>query len=342
MVFIKGEYIWIDGQGKPRSKTKVVGLRQPIHKGALVHVNTFPEWNYDGSSTGQALGSDSEVILRPQVAFPDPFRGHPHQLVLCDTYLPTGEPHPTNTRVNAKRLFDSNPNLKPRFGIEQEFFLTKGGRPVGFPKDPLLYPTPQGSYYCGTGADHIIGRECIERAFENCLNAGLTLTGLNSEVAPSQWEFQVDAYGLDVCDQLYVMRYILDRTAEAYGWGIELYPKPIEGDWNGSGCHINFSTEPMRNSGGYAVILQAIQKLEKHHARHMRQYGDGNHKRMTGQHETADFHVFSYGVADRGASVRIPRETERLGCGYFEDRRPSSNMDPYLATSLIFDTCCLR
>jgi len=337
MEYYKLEYIWIDGLGKPRSKTKVVNKLTD-------NINDLPEWNYDGSSTCQATGSDSEVIIKPKACFPDPFRASggslkdQHKLVLCDTYLPNGDPHPTNTRVIAEKIFNSNVELKPRFGIEQEFFLTKDGRPLGFPINNS-FPTPQGNYYCGTGADNIMGRECIEVAFEKCLKAGLNLTGLNSEVAPSQWEFQVDDYGIDVCDQLYIMRYILDRTAEQYGWGIDFYPKPIEGDWNGSGCHINFSTSIMREDGGYKEILNAIKKLEKNHLKHMKNYGEGNEKRMTGQHETARYDEFSYGVANRGASVRIPRETERLGCGYFEDRRPSSNMDPYIATSLIFETC---
>ena len=337
MSYYKLEYIWIDGLGKPRSKTKIV-------RTLYENIEDLPEWNYDGSSTGQATGSDSEVIIRPKAWFPDPFRGDTifgHKLVLCDTYLPNGEPHPTNTRVIAEKIFNSNVKLKPRFGIEQEFFLSKEGRPIGFPINKNKYPAPQGNYYCGTSANNIMGRECIEKAFENCLKAGLNLTGLNSEVAPSQWEFQVDSYGIEVCDQLYIMRYILDRTAEYYGWSVDFYPKPIEGDWNGSGCHINFSTSTMRDVGGYAEILNAIKKLEKNHLKHMKNYGEGNEKRMTGQHETAKYDDFTYGVANRGASVRIPRQTELLKCGYFEDRRPSSNMDPYIATSLIFETCCL-
>ena len=338
MGYYKLEYIWIDGLGKPRSKTKVVNRLYD-------NINDLPEWNYDGSSTSQATGSDSEVIIKPKAWFPDPFRGADkfgHKLVLCDTYLPNGDPHPTNTRVIAEKIFNSNKELKPRFGIEQEFFLSKDGLPIGLPINKKN-PPPQGNYYCGTGAENIYGRECIENAFDNCLKAGLNLTGLNSEVAPSQWEFQIDEYGINVCDQLYIMRYILDRTAENYGWYIDFYPKPVDGDWNGSGCHINFSTGPMRNveTSGYEEILNAIKKLEKNHSKHMKNYGEGNEKRMTGLHETAKYDEFTYGVANRGASVRIPRETERLKCGYFEDRRPSSNMDPYIATSLIFETCCL-
>ena len=335
-MYIKLEYVWIDGFGKPRSKTKIV---REVYK----DVKDLPEWNYDGSSTNQAPGIDSEVIIKPQTWFKDPFRnGENDKLVLCDTYLPNGDPHPTNTRVIAEKRFNTNLDLEPRFGIEQEFFLTKNGWPIGFPENRTLYPTPQDNYYCGTGSDNIMGRKCIEEAFENCLKAGLKLTGLNVEVAPSQWEFQVDDYGINVGDQLYIMRYILDKTAEKYGWNANFYPKPVEGDWNGSGCHTNFSTKSMREEGGYKEILSAIEKLKKHHSKHMKVYGEGNEKRMTGKHETASYDIFTSGVANRGASIRIPRQTEKDQCGYFEDRRPSSNMDPYIVTSLIFETCCLN
>ncbi len=325
------EYIWIDGNGKPRGKTRVI-------KDSVTSLDNLPEWNYDGSSTGQADGHDSEVIIKPCALFQDPFRGGDNKLVLCDTYLPNGNPHPTNKRIDAVKAFESNPDLEPMFGIEQEFFLVnREGWPVGFPSR-TTYPEPQGEYYCGTGFPHAVGRECIEKAFQRCLEAGLELTGLNAEVAPSQWEFQVCAFGINVSDQLYMMRYILSRTAEEYQWDVDFEPKPVSGDWNGSGCHTNFSTRPMREDGGYSVILDAIDKLSKNHTETMTLYGKDNDKRMTGQHETADYNHFSFGVANRGASVRIPRSTEANQKGYFEDRRPSSNMNPYLVTSWIYRT----
>tara|TARA_B100000674_G_scaffold498909_2_gene540334 strand:- start:106 stop:1110 length:1005 start_codon:yes stop_codon:yes gene_type:complete len=331
----KVEYIWIDGFGCPRGKTKVTDI-------VVKDVGELPEWNYDGSSTGQAPGNDSEVLIRPRAMYPDPFRGGQHKLVLCDTYTPDGKPHPSNTRVSAVERFSQKPELQPMFGIEQEFFLVRNGWPIGFPENRQKFPSPQGGYYCGTGGSNAVGRECIEKAFDRCLEAGLKLTGLNAEVAPSQWEFQVCAIGIDAADQLYVMRYILDRTAEEYGWSIDLYPKPVNGDWNGSGCHTNFSTKPMREDGGYTVIMNAIEKLSKKHDHHMQNYGVGNEKRMTGLHETAEYGKFSYGVANRSASVRIPRTTETDKKGYLEDRRPSSNMDPYVVTSLIYETTSLE
>ena len=327
------EYIWIDGVGNLRSKTKVLKTDNII-----TDFNECPDWNYDGSSTNQASGNDSEVILKPKALFNDPFREKGH-LLLCDTYLPDNTPHLTNTRVNAVNIFHKNNNLEPLFGIEQEFFITKNNTPIGFLNNECM--NPQGNYYCGIGADNAIGRECVEQAFQNCLKANLSVTGLNSEVAPSQWEIQICDYGINVCDQLYIMRYILYRTAELYGWSISLNPKLVKGDWNGSGCHVNFSTKPMRELNGYSVIETAIDKLSKTHEYHMERYGEGNKERMTGEHETASYDFFSWGVADRGSSIRVPRNTINESKGYFEDRRPASNMDPYVVCSLIFETCCL-
>ena len=344
---IKAEYVWIDGDGDLRSKTKIIKFGSG--DGYLTEINEvkfYPEWNYDGSSTKQADGSFSEVIIKPRAVFVDPFRDNQSRLVLCDTYLPNGTPHETNERVKAVELFSQKPELEPLFGIEQEFFLTNKERvPLGFENSSGLNNygdiLPQGDYYCGAGADNAIGRDCIEEAFNNCLEAGLHLTGLNAEVAPSQWEFQVCTNGIDVGDELYIMRYILKRTAEKYGYSVTFHPKPIKGSWNGSGCHTNFSTKPMREEGGLKVIHEAIEKLSKKHEYHMSNYGDGNDQRMTGEYETSDYNTFSYGVADRGSSIRIPTTTERDGKGYFEDRRPSSNMDPYKVTSLLFETTSL-
>ena len=326
------EYLWIDGDGKTRGKTRVFSFSQTTP----LRLEDIPEWNYDGSSTGQADGNDSEVIIKPCALYNDPFREGPYnRLVLCDTYLPNGEAHPTNQRVLAVSRFSKQPELEPMFGIEQEFFLVERGWPVGFPSRDT-FPEPQGRYYCGTGFPHAVGRQCIEKAFSRCLKAGLRLTGLNAEVAPSQWEFQVCDKGISVSDQLYVMRYILSRTAEEYGWDVDFEPKPVSGDWNGSGCHTNFSTKPMREEGGYSEILKAIDRLSKNHTETMALYGTDNDKRMTGLHETADYYTFSSGVANRGASIRIPRSTEASGKGYFEDRRPSSNMNPYVVTSWLY------
>ena len=327
------EYVWLDVNGNPRSKTNVIYQKAPEK---LTDLN-LPFWNYDGSSTGQADGTNSEVILKPQSVFPDPFRGGDCLMVLCDTYNPDNTPLNSNHRYTAEQCFALWPNAEPMFGIEQEFFLMKGDKVLAFAGDND--PKEQADYYCGNGGNNAIGRECVEVAFKRCILAGIHVTGLNAEVAPSQWEIQVCATGIAAADQLIMMRYILNRTAEMHGLWVNYHPKPLEGEWNGSGCHVNFSTKAMREgSNGYELIKVAIQKLEQQHQKHIEHYGAHNELRLTGRHETASMDTFTYGVADRGASIRIPRETEKKGKGYFEDRRPSSNMDPYIVTSLILET----
>lgn len=332
------EYVWLDGDGNPRSKTKVQNC--PQIRSELKPEN-FPVWNYDGSSTRQATGSDSEVLIKPQRIYKNPFypvENENYVIIICDTYKPDNTPHLTNSRYTADILFNKRLDLKPLFGIEQEFFLQQGEEILGFNQG---YPRPQGDYYCGNGARNAIGRKVVEDAFNKALIAGIGITGLNAEVAPSQWEIQVCNYGIQAGDDLIMLRYILNRTAELYDLSINYHPKPIQGDWNGSGCHVNFSTQPMREQGGYEEIKSAILKLEQKHSEHMSAYGSDNALRMTGAHETASFDKFSWGVANRGSSIRIPRTTEANNCGYLEDRRPASNMDPYLVTSLIFQTTSL-
>tara|TARA_B100000123_G_C25737132_1_gene432036 strand:+ start:322 stop:1326 length:1005 start_codon:yes stop_codon:yes gene_type:complete len=322
------EYIWIDGDGGLRSKTKVV-------KSNGFDIENIPQWNYDGSSTKQAEGSDSEVILKPVRCFSDPFRKNENLLVLCEALLPDGSPAKNNTRNEANKIFTKYEDLESMFGIEQEFFIAKDNKVLAFLGDKEL--EEQNNYYCGVGGNNIYERKVIEEAFQNCLNAGLNLTGLNAEVAPSQWEFQVCAYGIDAADQLIALRYITNRTLEIYGYNMDLHPKPVKGDWNGSGCHVNFSTNKMRDSGGIVYIMEGINNLGKKHNESMEIYGLNNSERLTGKHETSSFDNFSYGVANRGSSVRIPRDSEKNSCGYFEDRRPGSNMDPYLVCSSILN-----
>ena len=330
------EYIWLDAYGKARSKTKVINNILTTTK---LKLDMLPIWNYDGSSTGQASGNNSEVLIKPCCFCIDPFRRNEgNYLVLCDTYNKDLTPHLTNTRFSANELFNKYKELKPMYGLEQEFFISKNGVPIGITNNS----PEQKNYYCGTGGDNSIGRNMIEEAFGNCLYCGLSLTGLNAEVAPSQWEFQICTTGISAADQLILLRYITDRTLEKYGFNMDLHPKPVKGDWNGSGCHTNFSTTIMREQNGYNEILEAIKKLEDKHIIHMEQYGAHNNERMTGAHETSSYSEFSYGVANRGCSVRIPTDTFNKKCGYFEDRRPSSNMDPYVVTSLILETIVLN
>jgi glutamine synthetase len=335
------EYVWLGGNNSLRSKTRVI--ETPIN-----NIEDIPNWNYDGSSTEQANGKDSEVLIKPKALFRDPFRPSYMKplIIMCDTYKPDGTPLSDNKRSWAESLFNQDLDQKPWFGIEQEYFLInkETGKPLGFPKDG--FPNPQGQYYCSVGTENALGRAVAEGHLEACLQAGVKISGINAEVAPGQWEFQIGpSEGIDSGDHVWIARYLLLKVAEMHNLIVDLEPKPVKGDWNGSGCHTNYSTLDMRegteNKTGLQVIEEAIEKLADKHNEHMAVYGEGNEERMTGKHETASYDKFTHGRANRGASVRIGNETIDNEKGYFEDRRPSSNMDPYLVTGIIFKTTCL-
>uniref|UniRef100_A0A6C0EN32 glutamine synthetase n=1 Tax=viral metagenome TaxID=1070528 RepID=A0A6C0EN32_9ZZZZ len=329
---VLAEYIWLDCNQKLRSKTKVLPEKTSL--------SDLPIWNYDGSSTGQATGENSEVLLKPIKIYPDPFRKDEHIFVLCECLNPDSTPHKTNTRHPAVEIF-KNPKVnleEPWYGIEQEYILlnSQTNTPLGWPLNKNWEPKPQGNYYCSVGADNISGREIVEKHLKMCLNAGLTMSGINAEVMLGQWEYQVGpCVGIDSADELTISRYILHRVCESFGVNATLEPKPVAGHWNGSGCHTNFSTNSTRNENGLKAIKEAMKRLEATHALHMEHYGSDNRLRMTGKCETASYDKFTYGLANRGASIRIPSETKNNGRGYFEDRRPGSNMDPYMVTSLL-------
>jgi glutamine synthetase len=328
-VTFKAEYIWIDGTqptARLRSKTKI-----------LADGADLPIWGFDGSSTNQAPGKASDCVLNPVFSCPDPLRGGDDVLVMAEVLLTDMTPHVTNTRSLLAPVAEKFAAHEPLFGIEQEYNFFKEGRPHGFPVGG--FPAPQGFYYCGVGADEVFGREVVEEHLDACLAAGLGISGINAEVMPGQWEFQVGPLGpLEVSDQLWMARWLLYRIAEDYGITATIDPKPVKGDWNGAGAHTNFSTKSMRSS--YPPIVAACEALGKKAAEHVENYGHGIEDRLTGQHETAPWNEFSYGVSDRGASVRIPWQVEVDGKGYIEDRRPNANMDPYVVTRLIVDTVC--
>ena len=241
---------------------------------------------------------------------------------------------------------DSAKDFKPWFGIEQEYtILDVDNQPFGWPKNG--YPGPQGPYYCAVGANRSFGRNIVDAHYKACLYSGIKISGTNAEVMPAQWEFQVGpCEGIDMGDQLWVARYLMERVAEEFGVCISYDPKPIPGDWNGAGAHCNYSTVQMRTPGiGMQAIEDAVKKMEKKHMEHIRSYdphgGEDNKRRLTGAHETATYADFSWGIAHRGASVRVPRQTAADGYGYLEDRRPASNCDPYSVTEMIIKTTCL-
>ena len=348
----KLEYIWLDGSEPQqlRSKTKITEMKDTLN------VESYSTWSFDGSSTLQAKagkGENTDCLLKPVYVVNDPFRGNPHKLVFCEVLNPNGTPHPTNKRKEleekVKELYlheDISKNELPWFGWEQEYTLTHKsdspfaegeGLPLGFEKDQK--PRPQGDYYCGIGADTVVGREIVEEHMDKCIEIGLDISGINAEVLLGQWEYQIGpVLAVNGSDQLWISRYILKRVAEKYNVNVSLHPKPLNGDWNGTGCHVNFSTKEMRKKGGIDKIKEVMPKLEKYGKEHIEVYGLHNDLRLTGHHETSSINEFSYGYSTRDTSIRIPAQALIEGKGYFEDRRPASNCDPYQVSLRMLET----
>jgi glutamine synthetase len=360
---IVAEYVWIGGSNELRSKSRVITT---IRKEAI-SVSDMPYWDYDGSSTAQAHTDNSEIILKPCALYRDPFRHQLYKgitsgidcfLVLCSTFLPDGTPAKNNHRFKAEKIFkdcdkvagiyneesntiDYTYSADPWFGFEQEYFIFSNDTnlPLGFHNDGK-----QGQYYCSVGAKNAHGRKIVEDHFKKCLDIGLGITGINAEVAPGQWEFQILGKGIVAADDLIIARYVLERVTEDHNVYIVWHPKPLQnGEWNGSGLHTNFSTKTMREAKDeLSEIYKAIDKLEAAHEAHMAVYGQDNDKRLTGNCETSSYTHFKRGQnscgdissGDRSASIRIRN-------GYFEDRRPAANADPYLVSAAIYETVCL-
>ncbi len=327
----QAEYIWIDGTEpthKLRSKTKIIadGKKPPV-------------WGFDGSSTNQATGAASDCVLEPVFVCPDPLRGPKDVLVMCEVLNPDMTPHVTNHRARAVTVAKAFARFEPMFGIEQEYTFFKDGRPYGWPEEG--FPAPQGPYYCGVGGAKMPGRDIVEVHTAACQRAGISIEGTNAEVMMGQWEFQVGVLGpVAIGDQLWTARWLLERIAEEYDVDVSFDAKPIKGDWNGAGAHTNFSTKQMRAAGGWDSIIAGCEALGTKVSEHIAAYGAGIEDRLTGAHETAPYSKFSYGVSNRGASVRIPAAVAREKRGYLEDRRPNANVDPYVVAALMVETIC--
>jgi glutamine synthetase len=348
-----GEYIWMDGtEPTPRMRSK----------SRVVLEEMWPDWNFDGSSTNQAPGEDSDVKLRPVKAVIDPMStlpGFSKYLVLCECLDHDGNPIESNTRAPLSKIMTQEFREKfgPWVGFEQEYVILdqKTDRPLGFPAGMRHFPGPQGPYYCGVDGDACFGRDLVESHFWQCLKASLRIYGTNAEVMTGQHEFQIGLRGaresadaLEMCDHLLLARFLLYREAEKRGCYISLDCKPQIGDWNGSGCHTNFSTKQMRGEdidplgpSGYQYIEDGIARLAAKHEEHIAVYGYGLEHRLTGLHETCDINTFKSGVADRGCSIRIPKEVHKNQKGYFEDRRPGANIDPYVVARKLIETVCV-
>jgi glutamine synthetase len=355
-MIVKLEYIWLDGYSPEpnlRSKTKVWDYKPEENPKHMVNrqngcpsPDELPTWSYDGSSTEQAEGRYSDCLLNPVRVIRDPQRKNAY-LVMCEVLNPDGTPHESNTRhlvpdnkpdkgvfVNTKDFTTNIDELW--FGFEQEYTLIgENEKPLGFPDKG--HPDPQGQYYCAVGTRNVKGREIAEQHLDVCLSAGLNLTGINAEVLLGQWEYQLLGYGAkEGADDLWLSRYLLHRICEQHGIHVEFHPKPVKGDWNGSGLHTNFSNKQMREEGGKDYIMDICDSLKERHEEFIENYGSSNDERLTGSHETNHISRFNVGESDRGASIRIPVGLVNNGWkGYLEDRRPASNADPYKITRLL-------
>ncbi len=327
----KLEYIWLDGyQPVPnlRGKTQIKSFK------SFPSLDDLPMWGFDGSSTRQAEGHSSDCMLQPVAVFPDATKTN-GAVVMCEVMMSDGvTPHPSNSRATI--LDDEN----AWFGFEQEYFLMQGGRPLGFPSEG--YPEPQGKYYTGVGYSAVgpIAREIVDTHLDLCLAAGINHEGINAEVAKGQWEFQIFGKGSKkAADEMWTARYLLMRLCEQYEVDVEFHCKPLKGDWNGSGMHANFSTEYMREKGGKEYFESLMAAFDKYRDEHIAVYGPDNHLRLTGLHETQSIDKFNYGLANRGASIRVPHSFVNNDYkGYLEDRRPNSQGDPYQIASRILQT----
>ena len=329
---IKLEYIWIDGTepaSQLRSKTKVL-------KDFGRDISSCPEWSFDGSSTNQAPGDNSDCVLKPVRLYKNPLEDNCY-LVLCEVWGVDENTHSTNHRFTLENLYNKYSKENVWVGIEQEYTLYENDRPLGWPKEFTDEPDAQGDYYCGRNKGENIAREHMDA----CIEADIKISGINSEVMLGQWEYQVGADNpIRISDDLWVARWLMEKICDKYNVIVSLNPKPEDGDWNGAGAHTNFSTKTMREDGGLSNIMEAIEKLKEKHDEHIEVYGNGNEQRLTGKHETCPITEFRWGVSDRGASVRVPWQVNRDGKGYLEDRRPAANIDPYLVCWRLIKTIC--
>ncbi|XP_022816747.1 glutamine synthetase 2 cytoplasmic-like isoform X2 [Spodoptera litura] len=300
---VLASYVWIDGTGiNLRAKDRTFDFVPKI-------VKDLPIWYFDGGNTDQAKDENSDTYIFPQVIYHDPFRRGSNILVLTDTYS-----------------FNYQPT---------------DGRPLGWP--PGGFPAPPGPYYCAIGANKIVARELMEAFYRCCLYAGVQINGVYPGSTPSQWNFQVGpSPGIKSADDLWMARYILARLAEEYGTVANFEPQPIT-DWPGNGTFVYFSSKDMREDDGILVIERAIDKMARRHGAHINEYdannGGDNVRRLNGKNGMPHVRDFTAGVANRSCSVRIPRHVSEDKKGYFEDRRPAANADPYRIITILLKTC---
>ena len=362
---VKLEYIWLDHFGEIRSKTK-------IYTEAFVGPEDLPVWDtINFHSPDQGLGIEFMVLLKPVAIYPDPFRGGNHQIVLTEVLNLDNTPHYSNHRALAVEVEEKAKDHEPQFGIEQEYmifsttvatregtqnkktFIEKKRVPYGWAghDDPRedeqtrIYIS-----YLSVGKGILYGRDLAEEHLDHCLHAGLKIHGINAEANPSQWEYQIGVCGpVEMADHLTVSRYILHRLSEKYNASISLQPKPYKGDhYFGSGLHTNFSTKKMREGAdgkkGIQFVEEACEKLcdPELHQKHMDVYGD-NKERLDGTGlVVGSKDKCTWGKADKKTSLNITVPTIVKEKGYFEDRRPASNADPYRIAARMVQSVCLE
>ena len=311
------EYVWLDRYQPElflRSKIKATSE------------DNIPDWSFNASSMQQVGTGSVECLLLPVQHYESPFAFD--YIVLCQVQRADHTDHPSNTRAAASEVVTD----EWWFGFEQEYYLTHtDGTILGWERGD-----PHSENYCGVGASRIAGREIAEEHLLACLEAGIALTGINAESGLGQWEYQCFGRGIKAADDLWVSRYILNKIAEKYGVCVNYHPKMKKAGYYGSSMHTNFSNEAMRTKGDKAIFDEMCRKLGKCHDQAIAAYGLDHDMRLTGKHEMQVITKFSHGVSDCGVSIRTPVYTLEHGWkGYLEDRRPSSNADPYLVVAHI-------
>ncbi len=351
---IIAEYVWVSSHGNIMSKTRAlshdIGIKLSEKKELSNYLSNIPYWEYIiksvESNENERNTKYEKIILRPVALYNNPFYAKNGLIVLCETLTLNGNPTHFNFRHFADKVFTEENIQKfcPWFGIEQEYVLVKY---YGSIKWPLgwkqgEFPNQTDDYYCSNNAHTIFGRIIIEEHLKACLFAGVNLYGINSEYLPSQWEYQIEhSVGIKPSDDLVISRFLLIRIAENHGVSISFDPKLFDG-LAGSGGHVNYSTKQTRDENGYDTILEHMEKLSKYQEEAISLYGENNDKRLKGIWDAPSLKKFTYGLMNRKASVRISKKTFDDKKGFYEDRRPAANLDPYIVCSFLFSITCLE
>lgn len=356
------EYIWLDIHNHIRSKIRTIYAPYTTYF-SFKNKNSVPEWSYDGSSTGQANTSNSEVLLQPIYVVDHPFLNNKTTidkmksislLVLCNAMNCSIHIQENNEEIeeiekkqtphnyiqqaidkfNTKQVID----IEPWFGLEQEFFLFSKEtlKPYKWDYYQSHKETLDGEFYCGVNRSTHTESQIMKEFLYTSLSIGLKVSGINQEVECTQWEYQIGpTKGIEIAHQMVIAKYILLQICEKYDVYPVFHPKPIKTkykEWNGSGCHVNISTKKTRDLTyeGLDEIYRIITNMENNHTEFIENYcGKNNHLRLTGKNETSNPKIFTHSVGGRDTSIRIPYQTYIDKKGYFEDRRPGSDIDYY-------------